>query len=154
MTLIHLRETPMHTYGHLPEIGQAAPNFNAAKTDLTSVSLDDFSGKSILLNVYPSIDTNVCFKSVQKFNEEAKHHNEIIIICISMDLPFALKRIATGESLDHVVFLSDYRNREFGELYGLTIADGPLAGMLARAIIVLDSNHRVVYQIHQIINVR
>ena len=145
MPTIHLKETPMHTYGNLPAIGQAAPLFVATAPNLASVSLENFRDKAIILNVYPSIDTQVCFKSVQKFNEEAQRHKEVAIVCISMDLPFALKRISEAESLRHIIFLSDYRNREFGELYGLTIADGPMAGLLARAVIVLDANHHVVY---------
>jgi thiol peroxidase len=145
MADIQLKDTPMHTYGDLPKVGQPAPQFIATKPDLTTVSLNDFAGKTVLINVYPSIDTQVCFKSVQKFNETAQQQKEIVILCISMDLPFALKRIAEGESFHNIILLSDYRNREFGELYGLTIADGPLAGLLARAVIVLDEKHHILY---------
>ena len=145
MTTIHLRDIPMHTFGNLPKIGQAAPNFIATTSELASVSLSDFAGKRVLLNVYPSIDTSVCLGSVKRFNKEAKTGEALIILCISMDLPFALKRIATGEELTDILLLSDFRNREFGELYGLTITDGPLAGLLARAVIALDETHTVTY---------
>lgn len=144
MTDIRLRDISMHTFGELPKIGEIAPNFVVTKSDLATVSLNDFKGKAIIMNVYPSIDTNVCFNSVKKFN--ASHpQKDVVILCISMDSPFALRRIAEGEKLANILFLSDCRNREFGELYGLTIADGPLAGMLARAVIVLDADHRVAY---------
>jgi thiol peroxidase len=145
MGIIYLKEKQLHTYGELPEIGSVAPNFIATKTDLTTCSLDDFKNKAILINVYPSIDTQVCFESVKKFQKAALNNHDIEILCISMDLPFALKRVISGEKLEAITFLSDFRNREFGHLFGLTIADGSLAGLLARAVIVLNSNHQVIY---------
>ena len=145
MSTIQLKDMDLHTYGELPKIGQQAPNFLLTATDLTMRSLEDFAGKSILLNIYPSIDTNVCFASVKKFNEATLKNKDTVIACISMDLPFALKRISEGEEFNKVLFLSDFRNREFGDLYGLTIADGPLAGLLARAVIVLDKDHKIIY---------
>lgn len=145
MGIIYLKEKQLHTYGELPKIGSVAPNFIATKTDLTTCSLDDFKNKVVLINVYPSIDTQVCFESVKKFQKAALNNHDIEILCISMDLPFALKRVISGENLKAITFLSDFRNREFGDLFGLTIADGSLAGLLARAVIVLDSNHRVIY---------
>lgn len=145
MTTIHLNDIAMHTFGKMPSVGDVAPNFIATTADLLSVSLADFSGKSVLINVYPSIDTNICLGSVKRFNEEVKNGREMIVLCISMDLPFALKRIGEGESLKDIILLSDFRNREFGELYGLTINDGPLAGLLARAVIVLDPQHKVCH---------
>ena len=145
MGTVFLKEQQLHTYGDLPKIGTAAPNFVATRTDLSTCSLDDFKNKAILINVYPSIDTQVCFESVKKFQDAALTHQSIEILCLSMDLPFALQRVAKGEKLTSITFLSDFRNREFGDLYGLTIADGPLAGLLARAILVLDTHHHIVY---------
>ncbi len=145
MGILYLKEKRIHTYGDLPEIGSLAPNFVATKVDLSTCSLEDFKDKAILLNVYPSIDTKVCFESVKKFQAAAIENQNIEILCISMDLPFALKRVLNGEQLHSITFLSDFRNREFGDLFGLTIADGPLAGLLARAIIVLNANHQVIY---------
>lgn len=146
MSTLKMRELTIHTHGNLPELGERAPNVNLTRADLSPLTLDDYAGKTILLNVYPSIDTNVCFESVRKFNDFVKEQKDVVIICVSMDLPFALQRIAEGEHLDDIILASDFRNREFGELYGLTIADGPIAGLLARAIIVLDPQHKVSYQ--------
>jgi thiol peroxidase len=146
METIYLREKQLHTCGNLPEIGSDAPNFIATRLDLSTCSLEDFKNQAILINVYPSIDTKVCFDSVKKFHDAALQKHDIKILCISMDLPFALNRIVSGEHLEKLTFLSDFRNREFGDLFGLTITDGPLAGLLARAVIVLDSNHRTIYQ--------
>ena len=145
MSIIHFKGSELHTLGKLPEIGHPAPHFTLTKPDLSMVQLQDFTGKPIFLNVYPSIDTKVCFSSAQHFNRIAAGHPEVVVTCISMDLPFALQRVCTGEALDQILLLSDFRNREFGDHYGLTIADGPLAGLLARAVIVLDSRHHVVY---------
>ncbi len=144
MALIHLREQAFHTHGNMPEMGDLVPNFVATKTDLSTTSLEDYAGKAVLINVYPSIDTNICFGSVKKFHETIK--NDTVVLCISMDLPFALKRVSEGENFEGIIFLSDFRNREFGDLFGLTIADGPLAGLLARSVIVLDEDHKLVYK--------
>ena len=144
MAIIHLHEQSFHTHGNLPKMGDLVPNFVATKTDLSTVSLSEYAGKPVLINAYPSIDTNVCFTSVKKF--QASINNDVIKLCISMDLPFALKRVSEGECLTDIVFLSDFRNREFGDLFGLSIADGPLAGLLARAVIVLDGSHKLVYK--------
>lgn len=146
MSIIQMKNTDMHTFGELPKLQSQAPEFILTKPDLSTVSLADFSGKAVLLNVYPSVDTQVCYESVKTFNQASDLDDDLIIACISMDLPFALQRIQIGESLDNIQFLSDFRNREFGDSYGLTIADGPLAGLLARAVIVLDKEHKVIHQ--------
>lgn len=146
METIYLREKQLHTCNSLPELGSDAPHFIATKLDLSTCSLEDFKDQPILINVYPSLDTKICFESVKKFQDAALKKQDIKIICISMDLPFALNRIVTGEHLEQLTFLSDFRNRDFGDLFGLTITDGPLAGLLARAVIVLDSSHRIIYK--------
>lgn len=150
METIYLKEKKLHTCGTLPAIGSDAPHFIATRLDLSTCSLEDFKNQSILINVYPSIDTKVCFDSVKIFHDAALKKHDMKILCISMDLPFALNRIVKGEHLEQLTFLSDFRNREFGDLFGLTITDGPLAGLLARAVIVLDSHHRTVY--HELVS--
>ena len=146
MSTIHMKDLEIHTFGELPEVGSDAPDFILTSKDLTTKSLQDFSGKAMLINVYPSIDTSVCFESVKTFSDAAAKKKDMVVVCVSMDLPFALQRVATGESFDNILFLSDYRNRDFGDRYGLTMADGPIAGMLARAVIVLNKDHKVVYR--------
>lgn len=145
MGIICLHEKQIHTYGELPKLGSVAPNFVATRPDLSTCSLEDFKNKALLINVYPSIDTQICFESVKNFQQSTINKQKVEVLCISMDLPFALRRVAEGEKLTGMTLLSDFRNREFGELYGLTIADGSLAGLLARAVIILDSQHHVIY---------
>jgi thioredoxin-dependent peroxiredoxin len=147
MSKIHLKKNAYHTLHDLPELGSLAPSFTATQLDLSTVTLDDFKGKPVLINVYPSIDTQVCFQSAEAFQKMTVSDDEVpVILCISMDLPFALKRVALGGQFNNITFLSDFRNREFGDVYGLTLIDGPLAGLLARAVIVLDKEHRITYQ--------
>ncbi len=146
MATIQLNDFAMHTHGSLPEIGSAAPEVPLTKTDLSTVTFADFKDMAILVNVYPSIDTDVCFDSVKKFSSQMPAHQRTQLLCISMDLPFTLRRIAEGEpDLQDIRLLSDFRNREFGASFGLTIADGPLAGLLARAVLVLNAQHQIIY---------
>ena len=145
MTTIALDEQIFHTSGKLPALGKQAPLVELSKTDLSTVTFDDFPNQAILLNIYPSIDTQMGLESVRYFKQRLKHQVNLVIACVSMDLPFALRRILSGESLEDIFFLSDFRNHRFGELFGLKIVDGPLSGMLARAVIVLNKNHKVVY---------
>jgi thioredoxin-dependent peroxiredoxin len=152
MAKIQLSETILHTYGELPQVGEEAPNFRLTAVDLSTVDRTDFAGKAMLLNVYPSLDTAVCYSSAKKFNDFAKSRSDLVIACISVDLPFSLQRIQENASqhLDSVQLLSDYKNRDFGACFGLIIADGPIGGMLARAVIVLDHEHRIAY--HQLVS--
>ena len=145
MSTIHLKNNEMAIYGELPAIGSPAPSFILTDENLNLVVLEDFNNKPLLINIYPSIDTTVCFDSVVKFNQQLKDKN-VDVICVSMDLPFAIKRIHQEGTLEQVTILSDFRNRDFGNQYGVTIANGPLAGLLARAVIVLDKNHNVIYR--------
>jgi thiol peroxidase len=145
MNTIYLDNEELTVYGNLPEIGEQAPPFILTDENFNEVILDDFKNEPLLINIYPSIDTTICFNSVINFNNKLKH-KKMNIICVSMDLPFAIKRIHQAGTLDKVKILSDFRNREFGHLYGVTIANGPLAGLLARAIIILNSNHKVIYR--------
>lgn len=145
MATITLKGTPIHTLGNLPEKGSQAPDFVLTKTDLEEVSLKDFAGESVLLNIFPSLDTGVCAASVRKFNTEAAKLRDTHVLCISMDLPFAQARFCGAEGLERVVALSAFRHPDFGKKYGLTITDGKLAGLLARAVIILDAKGRVLY---------
>lgn len=145
MARITLQGNPINTIGELPENGSKAPDFKLTKTDLSDVSIADFAGKRLILNIFPSIDTGVCAMSVRRFNAEAEKINNASVLCISADLPFAMGRFCGAEGLDKVITLSMMRDKQFGTDYGLTIIDGPLAGLLSRAIVILDENGKVVY---------
>ena len=145
MAKIALRGNPVHTSGDLPKVGGKAPDFKLVSQDLKDVGLADFKGKKKILNIYPSIDTPVCALSTRKFNEHAKTHPDTVMLMISVDLPFAQKRFCGNEHLENVQTLSLMRGRNFADDYGVMLKDGPLAGVLARAVVVLDANDKVVY---------
>lgn len=144
MANITLQGNEIHTSGNLPELGSAAKNFTLVAEDLSEKTLSDFAGKKVVLNIFPSIDTGVCAASARKFNEEASALENTLVVNVSKDLPFALGRFCASEGLKNVMNLSDYRGN-FGETYGLTIADSPLKGLLSRAVVVLDENGTVKY---------
>lgn len=154
MANITLGGNPVKTSGELPKTGTHAPEFNLVKADLSTVSLADFKGSKLVLNIFPSIDTGTCATSVRKFNEKASVLENTKVLCISRDLPFAQKRFCGAEGLDNVICLSDFKDGSFGNSYGLTIADGPLAGLHSRAVIILDENGNVKYteQVGEIAN--
>ncbi len=137
MVTITLQGNPLETCGELPTVGSAAPAFTLTKTDLSDVTLQDFAGKTVILNIYPSVDTGVCATSTRKFNELASGKADVAVLCVSADLPFAHSRFCGAEGLNNVVSLSDFRNKEFGNAYGVTITTGVLAGLLSRAIVVI-----------------
>ena len=145
MASITLGGNPIHTNGSLPNEGSKALDFSLIKTDLSEACLSDFSGKKVVLNIFPSIDTGTCAQSVRTFNEKASKLGNTIVLCISRDLPFAQKRFCGAEGLENVVNLSDFKTGEFGKNYGLEITDGPLAGLHSRVVIVLDENGIVLY---------
>jgi thiol peroxidase len=145
MAAITLHGKVIHTSGMLPAVGSKAPHFVLTRADLTDVSLKDFLGKKIVLNIFPSLDTGVCAVSVRRFNKEAVQLRDTVVLCISADLPFAHKRFCETEGIANVVNLSDMRNKDFGKLYGVAIIDGPLAGLLSRAVAVLDEQGIVKY---------
>lgn len=145
MASITLKGNPVSTVGELPETGSSAPAFSALKTDLSECTLTDFAGKKVVMNIFPSIDTGVCAASTHRFNKEAGSLENTVVLCVSVDLPFALGRFCGAEGLDNVVPVSVFRNPEFGSGYGVTIADGALAGLLSRAAVVLDESGKVVY---------
>lgn len=144
MASITLHGDAVKTVGTLPSQGSEIKDFKLVNTDLKEVSLDDFSGKRKIFNVFPSIDTGVCATAARKFNEEASKLNNTVILNVSKDLPFALKRFCAAEGLDNVETLSDFRSN-FGEDYGVQISDSPMQGLLSRAVIVTDENNRVIY---------
>lgn len=145
MTTILLQGKPVQTVGALPKVGTKAPDFKLTKNDLSEASLKDFSGKKILLNIFPSLDTGVCAKSMHKFNEAAHNEKGLVVLCISADLPFAQKRFCIAEHIKNVIALSSFRHPEFGKNYGVTIVDGPLAGLLSRAVVVMNESGQIVY---------
>jgi thiol peroxidase len=145
MSQITLKGERINTYGSLPENGERAPHFELIKSDLSTVTLNDFKGKRVILNIFPSIDTGVCATSVRKFNERATELNNTVVLCISRDLPFAQKRFVNDEGLKNITNLSDFRDRNFGKDYGLEIIDGPFEGLLSRVVIVLDEEGKVIH---------
>ena len=140
MASITLGGNPTHTSGELPKVGTKLADFKLIKTDLSVASINDFSGKKLVLNIFPSVDTGTCAASVRKFNESASTLKNTAVLCISRDLPFAQKRFCGAEGLENVVNLSDFSEGSFGKTNGLEITDGPLAGLHSRVIIVVDEN--------------
>ena len=145
MADITLGGNPVKTSGELPQTGTQAPDFTLVKTDLSTVSLADFKGSRVVLNIFPSVDTGTCAASVRKFNEKASGLDNTKVLCISRDLPFAQNRFCGAEGLNNVISLSDFRDGSFGKRYGLTIANGPLEGLHSRVVIVIDENGMVKY---------
>lgn len=144
-TSITRRGTTIRVDGDLPSVGAKAPDFKLANGMLADVSLKDFSGKRKVLNIYPSIDTPTCATSTRKFNESAGHLANTVVLCISADLPFAARRFCELEGLKNVAHLSTFRDPEFSRKWGVALADGPWAGLTARAVVVLDENDRVIH---------
>lgn len=145
MAKIALQGNAIETIGELPAQGSAAPNFTLVKTDLAEVGLADYKGKKIVLNIFPSIDTPVCAASVRRFNKVAGETDNTVVLCISADLPFAHSRFCETDGLKNVVPLSVFRSPAFGKDYGVTITTGPLAGLLSRAIVVINPDGKVGY---------
>ncbi|MCM1519770.1 MAG: thiol peroxidase [Lachnoclostridium sp.] len=145
MQTVYFQSQPCHTYGTLPIVGEIAPCFQLTGLNLNEVKCDDYAGKRVVLNIFPSLDTDVCARSVRKFNEEAAGLDNTAVICVSMDLPFAMSRFCTLEGIKNVTPASAFRSPLFAQKYGVQLVDGPLAGLLARAVIVLDENRRVIY---------
>jgi thiol peroxidase len=143
MAQITLRGNPISTVGELPAVGSTAPAFSLTGADLGAVDSEQFRGKSLLLNIFPSVDTPVCAMSVRTFNERAAASG-VAVLCVSNDLPFAQKRFCGAEGIGNVTTASAFRD-SFGEDYGIAIADGPMAGLLGRAVVVIDADGRVAY---------
>lgn len=145
MANITLQGHPIHTNGELPKVGAAAPELKLTTGDLRDVGLGEWTGKKKVLNIFPSMDTPTCAISTRKFNEHAKAHSDTVMLMISADLPFAQARFCGNEGLENVVSLSMFRDKQFAEDYGVLIIDGPMTGLCARAVVVLDENDTVLY---------
>ncbi|UNY97847.1 thiol peroxidase [Zhouia spongiae] len=145
MAQVTLKGNPINTNGNLPEKGSQAPGFQLTNTSLETVSLNDYKGKKVILNIFPSVDTGTCAASVRQFNKKASEHPDTVVLCISRDLPFAMARFCGAEGLDNVVSLSDFKTGQFGKDYGLEFTDGPLQNLLSRAVVVIDESGKVAY---------
>lgn len=145
MASIKLGGNPINTNGELPKVGTKAPSFTMVKNDLSVVTLKDFEGSKLVLNIFPSIDTATCATSVRKFNEQASQLTNTKVLCISRDLPFAQKRFCGAEGLENVINLSDFKDGSFGKNYGLEITDSVLAGLHSRVVVVIDENGNTIY---------
>lgn len=154
MATITLKGTPVQTVGDLPAIGSQAPAFTLVRTDLSEVSLADLAGRRAVLNIFPSVDTPTCAQSVRHFNAEAGALANTVVLCVSADLPFALERFCGAEGLANVQSASVFRSPAFGRDYGVVITTGPLAGLLSRAVVVIDEQGRVIHaeQVAEIAN--
>jgi Peroxiredoxin len=136
---------PVNTSGNLPSKGSKAPEFSLVKSDLGTLTLSELKGKKLILNIFPSLDTSVCAASVRKFNQLAAGKENAKVLAISKDLPFAHGRFCTTEGITNVVTLSGFRDEKFGKKYGVLMNDGPLAGLYARSIVVIDETGKVIY---------
>jgi thioredoxin-dependent peroxiredoxin len=154
MASITLGGNPVNTIGELPKVGSKLADFKLVKNDLSVASLSDFSGKKLVLNIFPSIDTGTCATSVRKFNEAAANLENTTVLCISRDLPFAQKRFCGAEGIENVVNLSDFQDGSFGKTNGLEIIDGALKGLHSRVLIVTDAEGIVLHteQVAEIAN--
>lgn len=145
MALIALIGTNSNTVGELPEVGKMAPDFALTRHDFSMVSLKDYKGKKIVLNIFLSIDSDTCAQSVHQFNKKASLLNNTVILCVSKDLPFALNRFCGAEGIDHLEMLTDYKEGSFGKDYGITFKDGPLRSLFSRAIVIINEEGKVIY---------
>jgi thiol peroxidase len=153
MAKITLKGNAINTSGELPKVGSLAKDFKLIATDLSTKTLNDFKGKNLVLNIFPSIDTGTCAASVRNFNKSAANLDNTSVLCISRDLPFAQARFCGAEGIENVFMLSDFNTGQFGKDYGLIIVDGPLAGLNSRSIVVINTDGKVIYteQIAEII---
>ncbi len=145
MALTKLGPNDAHTIDNLPAIGSTAPDFTLTANDMSDVSFSQFAGKTVVLNIFPSIDTRVCATSVREFNKRVVSFDNAVILCISKDLPFAQKRFCGAEGIDKAITLSDFRSRGFGKDYGVELVDSAFAGLLARAVVVIDPHGTIKY---------
>ena len=145
MATLTLNGTPVHTCGELPLPGHATPPFTLTQKDLTELTSVDLEGRRVLLSIFPSLDTATCAESVRKFNHASGDLRDTVLLCVSMDLPFAQSRFCSTEGLSNVISASAFRNPGFGQAFGVTLVDGPLRGLLARAVVALDENGTILH---------
>jgi len=144
MAQVLLHGNPINTSGDLPAVGNKAPEFTLVNAQLAEVKLSDFAGKKVVVSIFPSIDTPTCATSTRKFNQEVTAHPGINVVTVSADLPFALTRFCAAEGIENVHTLSSFRST-FGQDYGMTLTEGPLAGVLARGVVVVDESGQVIH---------
>lgn len=145
MNTVYFKDQPCHTYGQIPAVGTDAPCFNLVTRDLRDITCKDFKGQRVVLNIFPSLDTPVCAASVRRFNVEAAKFPDTKVICVSMDLPFAMERFCEANDIQNVIAASAFRSPSFAQQYGVQLVDGPLSGLLARAVIIIDKDGKVAY---------
>lgn len=145
MSTVTLKGNPMNIGGEIPKNNTKATDFTLVKNDLSDCKLSDFAGKNVILNIFPSIDTGTCAASVREFNQHATSLNNTVVLCISKDLPFAQSRFCAAEGIENVHTLSAFRNTDFANDFGVDILDGPLTGLLARAVVVINPEGNVIY---------
>ncbi|MFK8011311.1 MAG: thiol peroxidase [Marinicellaceae bacterium] len=145
MATINFKGNPIQTDGNFPELDTQAPNFKLVKGDLSEVSLEDLKGKKVIFNIFPSVDTAVCALQLKTFSQKAAQLDDVVLLFASMDLPFALNRFCAAEGIENAITTSDFRYHSLAESYGVKMTQGPLNGLYARATLVLDENHKVVY---------
>jgi len=145
MAKVTFKDNEVNTIGDLPSVGEAAPDFTLTRTDMSDVGIAGFAGKRVIFNIFPSVETPVCSASVKQFNSEVEKLQNTEVLCVSKDLPFAHARFNAEEEIKNVISLCELRNSDFGDNYGIRITNGPLAGLFARALVVVDENSRVVF---------
>jgi len=145
MSTVKFKGTDVHSNGKLPEIGSQAPDFTLVNASLQEIHLSDYKGKRVLLNIFPSLDTGTCAMSVRKFNQWVSEKENVVVLCISKDLPFAQSRFCGAEGLENVITASDFRYNSFATDYGVLLTDGPLKGLMTRSVVALDETGKVLY---------
>lgn len=145
MATVKFKGTDVHTNGSLPEVGTQAPDFKLVGSGLQEIHLSDYKGKRVLLNIFPSLDTGTCATSVRKFNKWVSEKENVVVLCVSKDLPFAQSRFCGAEGLENVVTASDFRFHSFATDYGVLLIDGPLQGLMARSVVAIDETGKVLY---------
>ncbi len=145
MAQINFKGNPIHTEGDFPQVGSNAPEFQLIKADLSEAKLADMAGKKVIFNTLPSVDTAVCALQLKTFSQKAAQRDDVVLLFASMDLPFALNRFCAAEGVENAVTGSDFRHQSLAKNYGVKMTDGPLAGLYARATLVMNSSHQVTY---------
>jgi len=145
MATVKFKGNEVHSIGKLPEVGSIAPEFTLVNSSLQEFHLSDYKGKRVLLNIFVSLDTGTCATSVRKFNQWVSEKENVVVICVSKDLPFAQGRFCGAEGLENVITASDFRYNTFATDYGVLLTDGPLKGLMARSVVALDENGKVLY---------
>lgn len=145
MSITKFKGTDVQTNGNLPVVGSQAPEFTLVDSGLQEIHLSNYKGKRVLLNIFPSLDTATCAASVRKFNKWVSEKDNVVVICISKDLPFAQSRFCGAEGLENVITASDFRYNSFATDYGVLLTDGPLKGLMTRSVVAIDENGKVLY---------